>query len=155
MKSLQAFWRWFDNEKPAPRAALGMRKNLSALGEEALRRASGLIHERVRRHISSGPDPMLMNGLAFHPDALRELSLSLCAALEKMHEQVPAPVPVKEWSAPIRAHQDELGAPLFIAGGKSIACQILETAREVNESIWHREYLCEWVTNPYVTREPG
>ena len=47
MKSLEQFWRWFDNEKPSPFTALvKARENLSPLAGEALAHARQMIHDR-------------------------------------------------------------------------------------------------------------
>jgi hypothetical protein len=59
-------------------------KNVSALGNEATWRARTMIEERAR---CSGDDVF-----DAHRAAFRDLSLALCEALERMHEQVPARV---------------------------------------------------------------
>lgn len=87
MKTLKRFWEWHDAEKPGPDVRWTMEgRNVSPAGRESLRRAETEILERLDAFpwVPSSNEPY-----ASHPEALRDLSLALCAALERMHEQVP------------------------------------------------------------------
>ena len=84
METLQRYWHWHRNERPSAEATQTMRaKHLSPLAEHALSLA---VAEIVRRH--SPADVEAQN------DALRDLSVEFCRALEKMREIVPEGPPL-------------------------------------------------------------
>lgn len=89
MKTLQAFWHWVDNEKPA--AELYAEKaldNLSDVGRAALLEAERLVGVRAGAATVQMLDRVTdEEHMALRP-AFRDLSLALCAALEHMHDQV-------------------------------------------------------------------
>jgi hypothetical protein len=87
MKTLQAFWHWFDNESPVTLEAYKKAAKVLSVDEHAaLSEAATAIR---MRGCSAGSVVPLTWCLDTHPEALRDLSLALCAALERMHEQVP------------------------------------------------------------------
>jgi hypothetical protein len=83
MKSLRAFWHWVDNEKPS--GNLG--EHIDALPHtqgRAVDLAIELVADRLGRDETTALDE-----LREHWPAVRDLSLSICEALERMHEAVP------------------------------------------------------------------
>jgi hypothetical protein len=86
MKSLRAFWHWVDNEKPAELESEHFR-HLSDLADLALDTAGGMVGERI------GQPHAYVGRLRDHWPAVRDLSLAICEALEKMHEAVPKAEP--------------------------------------------------------------
>jgi len=92
MKSLEAFWHWVDNEKPAVGVyAEKAHANLSPLAIEALMAAERLV--ALRTGYEWRPTVGLWDDLdeetvkSFWP-AMRDLSLAFAAGLARMHEQV-------------------------------------------------------------------
>jgi hypothetical protein len=80
MKTLRRFWEWAIAEKPDEELrARRMNENLSDTASEAICLALDAFDCRE-------------SGGWSNPEALRDLSLALCEALERMHEQVPARV---------------------------------------------------------------
>ena len=100
MKTLQAFWRWVDNEKPGTftiiqKACRG--KALTPLARTALDCAADIVWEM---HQSGPVGYSIRSALDGHRDDLRDISLALCPALEKVVERrgavvEQAPEPVK------------------------------------------------------------
>lgn len=149
-KELERFWHWFDNEKPAVDVA--MRRgdgNLGEVAQEAMAHAAALVSERARPPTAhEDEDEQIEFGLEQHPAALRELSLSLCAALERMREMVPeAPKadPVLEWTGKLQVYWDEVASfpdRLLVAGRQSgKSARIEQMMRQMLESgkiaMWH------------------
>lgn len=95
MKTLQEFWRWFDNEKPDESTALDLsNERLSAVAQDALYDAADYIRER--RCWECECDATNLQALKEYPAEMRDLSLVICAALLKMHESVPEGEPKPE-----------------------------------------------------------
>lgn len=96
MKTLERFWQWFDAEKPdSVVAADKAYSNISELAWESLNDAAGKITAR------GGESAMaLLWAFDGHAGALRDLSLALCAALERMRAAVPEkpPEPRSVWA---------------------------------------------------------
>ena len=87
MKTLRRFWEWHDAEKPDKAKRLDAEwRNVSALGRDSLRMAETHILERMDAFPLA---PSSNEPWDSHPEALRDLSLALCEALARMHEQVP------------------------------------------------------------------
>lgn len=87
MKTLEAFWRWVDNEKPGTftiiQKACG-KKALTPLARTALDCAADVVWEMYE----SGPvGYSIRTALDFHRDDLRDVSLALLPALEKLLER--------------------------------------------------------------------
>lgn len=113
MKTLQAFWHWIDNDKPANPTA--KRDKLSKVALSALLHAESEVAARAfgpdrENSFSVWLDVWAMccsgdgsnpNGPSERPEffrpelikAVRDLSLAICPALEAMHEAVQEPVP--------------------------------------------------------------
>lgn len=106
MKTLEAFWHWFENEKPTARDADEKAEtNLSPVAFEAFTHACE--HVCIRAHYDHST--LAENrewALLYEPVAARTLSLSICPALEAMHGEVAEPAAVP--SNPVYA-TDELG----------------------------------------------
>jgi hypothetical protein len=87
MKTLQAFWRWVDNEKPETltvvQKACGS-KALSSLARTALDQAADVVWAM---HKDSPVGFSLKGALDGHRDDLRDVSLVLLPALEKVVER--------------------------------------------------------------------
>ena len=87
MKTLRRFWEWVDGEQP----------NMDAIGEMAPKNLSGvatralfLATREIAGRRAHGQHPLEWSKTAFADrEALRDLSLALCEALARMHEQVP------------------------------------------------------------------
>lgn len=88
MKTLKAFWHWVDNEGPEWEVALEKSEHLSDAARFALRLAAQGIGYR---RLVVDPEPLHNLDIVQHREALRDLSLSFCEALERMHEQVAKP----------------------------------------------------------------
>lgn len=80
MRSLEQFWHWYTNEKPNSR---GRRDKLSTVAWVALQKAEEIVADRAEIPES--------NAIASHTEAVRDLSLVLCKALESTWETVPEP----------------------------------------------------------------
>ena len=103
MKELKAFWHWVHHETPDGRVASSKAfDRLSSAEFCSLLTATRLIEERRQgRPVPTGSH-LVEEHIDRYPAALRDLSLALWEALEKMHEQVqvmsykwePTPVPV-------------------------------------------------------------
>jgi hypothetical protein len=89
MKTLERFWQWHDAEKPDQKTWDRMR--ISNLSENAYD-AIDMAWQQIAQHIGCGIGGGAYPAMTAHFAALRDLSLSLCAALERMREQVPVPV---------------------------------------------------------------
>lgn len=179
MKSLQAFWHWFDGESPTTPDAMRLsEENLSEVANDAIIEAAVLVHDR------SVDEEGLANNAAYlawcldaHPEALRDLSLSLCAALEKMREQVPEAPKVDDVFHNVDRGVDERHREMNAGGmqkmavvrasrwaGKSLAQRLAEAGNELpgrpltaviyemakaqNDQLYRREYLGEWARGP-------
>lgn len=81
MRSLEQFWHWVENERPEYPWA--MSHNLSDVAGEALDTALMLVARRAGEQRSS-MSVLICN----RTEAVRDLSLALCAALEAMREVV-------------------------------------------------------------------
>ncbi len=92
MRTLQAFWAWVDNEAHVDwaQALDKMRGPLSWTAQEALELAAKSI---ARRIVCTDEEPLANLDVVDHREALRDLSLAFCEALEKMHERVAKPEP--------------------------------------------------------------
>lgn len=90
MKELERFWQWYDAEKPdALRARHKLEERVlehDSLGCRAIELAVELIDRRAHGH---APNPRPGVTLCEFPQALRDLSLALLPAIERMYEQVP------------------------------------------------------------------
>lgn len=95
MKTLQAFWRWVDNEKPDTatviRKACG-NKALTPLARTAIDQAADVVWAM---HKDSPHGFSLWPALDKHRDDLRDLSFALLPALEKVAERRTAAEPPK------------------------------------------------------------
>jgi hypothetical protein len=85
MKTLEAFWHWVENEKPAAITTYAAReKTCTEVEMRAVDMALDAVYERTFRRWNDET----WNEYA---PALKALSLAFCEALERMHEQVPGP----------------------------------------------------------------
>lgn len=122
-KELQAFWHWFDGEDPpSDEASDKAEENMCGLANQALSDASWYIAKRAGLMTN---EESLVDALDTHPEALRDLSLALCAALERMREVVPEAKredPVLAFTGKPQVYWDEVAAlpdRAFIAGRQS------------------------------------
>lgn len=106
MKTLREFWRWFDGEDPDSRTAwFKADGNLSPVARSALSWAANIIAEH-RNQDHWDEEEQVTQGLDTFPEALRDLSLSLCEALEKMRGRVPEASHAEASGAKAFAHDD-------------------------------------------------
>lgn len=83
MKTLKRFWEWHDAEKPPLDVFRENHSNLSEVALEALCRAEVYVHR-----IAYSPHEAVDLSYLDYPEALRDLSLALCAALERVRDQI-------------------------------------------------------------------
>lgn len=89
MKTLERFWQWHDNEKPDwARVSAMQSANLSGLARYALSLAATIIDCRHDERQSLGMRFCDREILEEFPEALRDLSLRLCPALEATYAAV-------------------------------------------------------------------
>lgn len=90
MKTLQAFWRWVDNEKPDTatiiQKACGS-KALSPLARTALDQAADVVWAMHNVILAVPSTHTIRTTLDSHRDDLRDVSLALLPALEKVNER--------------------------------------------------------------------
>lgn len=85
MKTLKAFWHWVDNEKPSEITWKHL-EPLSVVADRALHMALELVDERRWGGDADGHESL--DTLRDQWPAIRDLSLAICQAIERMHEQV-------------------------------------------------------------------
>jgi len=148
MKTLHAFWHWFENEKPtAEQAREKAEANLSELGMLALEDGcdyvcvrAGEDHETARENVEWA--------LEHQPVATRKLSLSICQALEAMHAEVaePAPKPFTEAFGLVFDHGPVFELTHKMPGAtRGLLTDEARAALMAQQPTFRREYLGEWV----------
>lgn len=130
MKSLQAFWHWVDNERPRELTADSFR-HLSDVADQALDDASSTVAERI------GSPYRGVAALRDYWPAIRDLSLSICQAIERMHAVVPEGE-CEDQPGLRNVAIDECGSgmPMSYADG-------LKPLRD--EAAFRREYVSDWI----------
>jgi len=98
MKTLERFWHWAANEKPGPGLFdVKAGELLSETAECALRDAAAFVTERgLGKDFETNLEDYVYC-LQHHAVAFREMSLSLCRALEAMHAAVPEGAGPNPW----------------------------------------------------------
>lgn len=123
MKTLRAFWHWVDNEKPAEIMFKHL-EPLSPVADRALNVALELVDERRWGGDADGHESL--DTLRDQWPAIRDLSLAICQAIERMHEQVePSEAmdvlremyPEPEPGVPLTARRIDIRRPCNECGG--------------------------------------
>ena len=169
MSELKRFWHWAINEKPSGADAVSKaRFNLGPDPLHALYEAARVI--TIRGYGERWPpdyDADLARLIEAHPEALRDLSLALHDALEKMREQVPAghawtvlPMPTEaerpdfrreylgEWHRPPPYAEELINSQQRLMGSRQAGkSERIERMREMFES----QPLSPWPAPTHVT----
>lgn len=115
MKTLQTFWHWVENEEPPASGTANVRDKTCT---EVEIEAAGMAMDAVKAR--AGFRGWNQETFYEYLEPVRDLSLAICAALEAMHEAVPAAEPEErpkpmlvvgesQWHAPPTALRDVVG----------------------------------------------
>jgi hypothetical protein len=82
MESLRGFWRWFEAERPLRVTSRDLER-LSGNGKSALSYAAEQVFLRDATCVG------MENAIRRYPEAVQRLSVTVCAALEQMCDELP------------------------------------------------------------------